>query len=355
MTRRRKGFTLIELLVVIAIIGILAAMIFPVFARARDAARKAVCLTNMKNICTAMQMYLQDNNMVTPPIETRPEVIDWFHTQKAYTPPATDPGRLYNGIQQCNPYLRWPVILDPYIQNRDVWRCPAARTVAGATWIIPEADWFQYVVNNWALIDSSWPCKWSNPGESWPNGWGGPITDSLNGGAGPCTLALALHQGGIGGSRQSMTKEGAFIMGIGYTDQRAFNVDTGSDDPGWFALFADTGCGHIKVWNASQLMFPEVCHLGIWCCHADWTNCRWTRTCGVGTRIATDTDGPVYSALAREGYTRHLGGVNVGFADGHAQWFMSEAIQGMLPSCAAYRYTCVHPGLAQSVGCSPLA
>ena len=58
MKTKRKGFTLIELLVVIAIIGILAAMVFPVFARARESARKAVCLSNVKNIALAFQMYL---------------------------------------------------------------------------------------------------------------------------------------------------------------------------------------------------------------------------------------------------------------------------------------------------------
>ena len=50
MVRRRTGFTLIELLVVIAIIGILAGMLFPVFARAREAARKIQCLSNVKNL-----------------------------------------------------------------------------------------------------------------------------------------------------------------------------------------------------------------------------------------------------------------------------------------------------------------
>ena len=53
--RRRRGFTLIELLVVIAIIGILAAMLFPVFARARESARKTQCLANVKNIAIGDQ------------------------------------------------------------------------------------------------------------------------------------------------------------------------------------------------------------------------------------------------------------------------------------------------------------
>lgn len=60
MKRLRSGFTLIELLVVIAIIAILAAILFPVFARAREAARKTSCTSNMKQIATAMLMYAQD-------------------------------------------------------------------------------------------------------------------------------------------------------------------------------------------------------------------------------------------------------------------------------------------------------
>src|SRR2546421_5402943 len=58
--RTKAGFTLIELLVVIAIIAILAAILFPVFARAREAARKTTCLSNLKNIGLAALMYVQD-------------------------------------------------------------------------------------------------------------------------------------------------------------------------------------------------------------------------------------------------------------------------------------------------------
>ncbi len=80
MRRRYRGFTLIELLVVIAIIGILAAMVFPVFARARESARKTVCLSDMKNLALAVNMYLADNNDVSPPSEHRQEVIAFFNT-----------------------------------------------------------------------------------------------------------------------------------------------------------------------------------------------------------------------------------------------------------------------------------
>ena len=57
---KRKGFTLIELLVVIAIIAILAAILFPVFAQAREKARQTSCINNLKQYGTAMQMYLSD-------------------------------------------------------------------------------------------------------------------------------------------------------------------------------------------------------------------------------------------------------------------------------------------------------
>jgi prepilin-type N-terminal cleavage/methylation domain-containing protein/prepilin-type processing-associated H-X9-DG protein len=63
---KRKGFTLIELLVVIAIIAILAAILFPVFAQAREKARQAACLSNLKQIGLALGMYLQDNDEQFP-------------------------------------------------------------------------------------------------------------------------------------------------------------------------------------------------------------------------------------------------------------------------------------------------
>lgn len=69
---RRNGFTLIELLVVIAIIAILAAILFPVFAKAREKARQATCQSNLKQIGLAIQMYSQDYDETCVPMET------WF-------------------------------------------------------------------------------------------------------------------------------------------------------------------------------------------------------------------------------------------------------------------------------------
>ncbi|MHB9130244.1 MAG: type II secretion system protein [Armatimonadota bacterium] len=66
----RKGFTLIELLVVIAIIAILAAILFPVFAQAREKARQTSCLNNQRQIVTSVLMYVQDNDETLPPSKT---------------------------------------------------------------------------------------------------------------------------------------------------------------------------------------------------------------------------------------------------------------------------------------------
>jgi prepilin-type N-terminal cleavage/methylation domain-containing protein/prepilin-type processing-associated H-X9-DG protein len=106
---RRKGFTLIELLVVIAIIAILAAILFPVFAQAREAARKTQCLSNVRQLGTAYQMYLQDNDELFPPHVTE-------RTAPAGTPD-TAAGRA--------PYT-YKTKLDPYVKNQRIYKCPSA-------------------------------------------------------------------------------------------------------------------------------------------------------------------------------------------------------------------------------------
>ena len=87
--RRRQTFTLIELLVVIAIIAILAAILFPVFARAREQARKTACLSNLKQIGTALLMYCQDYDETLVPVAIGvcpgPTAFSWADLSYAYT------------------------------------------------------------------------------------------------------------------------------------------------------------------------------------------------------------------------------------------------------------------------------
>jgi prepilin-type N-terminal cleavage/methylation domain-containing protein/prepilin-type processing-associated H-X9-DG protein len=107
----RRGFTLIELLVVIAIIAILAAILFPVFAQARESARQTTCLSNIKQIALANNMYLQDSDEVFVPVGGSIEQ-PW---------PAT--GRLTaNGLK---PFNGWSMNLLPYIKSRDLFQCPS--------------------------------------------------------------------------------------------------------------------------------------------------------------------------------------------------------------------------------------
>ncbi len=98
--RAKRGFTLIELLVVIAIIAILAAILFPVFSRAREKARGAACQSNLKQIGLALHMYCQDWDEVLPM---------W---RDFYNP---------NSVQ-----LTWAGMLQPYIKNEQIFVCPSA-------------------------------------------------------------------------------------------------------------------------------------------------------------------------------------------------------------------------------------
>src|ERR687895_617837 len=81
--RRNYGFTLIELLVVIAIIAILAAILFPVFAQARDKARQAGCLSNQKQLGLAWLMYSQDYDETSPNPQFIGRIWNWPCRQKA--------------------------------------------------------------------------------------------------------------------------------------------------------------------------------------------------------------------------------------------------------------------------------
>jgi prepilin-type N-terminal cleavage/methylation domain-containing protein/prepilin-type processing-associated H-X9-DG protein len=99
----RRGFTLIELLVVIAIIAILAAILFPVFAQAREKARGAACLSNVKQLGLALQMYAQDYDETLP-------------NHAADTDKFLDPKAPAN----------WAKAVSPYAKNTQIFACPSA-------------------------------------------------------------------------------------------------------------------------------------------------------------------------------------------------------------------------------------
>ena len=119
--RKNRGFTLIELLVVIAIIAILAAILFPVFARAREAARKATCLSNLKQICLAAIMYAQDYDEVLPTASC----TGWMSSAHP-----VDPANQYvqdpmDGLGSAD-FWQIADLLRPYIKSLDIFNCPTA-------------------------------------------------------------------------------------------------------------------------------------------------------------------------------------------------------------------------------------
>lgn len=101
MSRRQTAFTLIELLVVIAIIAILAAILFPVFAQAREKGRQAACISNLRQLSQATLMYAQDYDETFPGVLMDYDVGEGFRTTFIET-------------------------LMPYVRNRSIGQCPSA-------------------------------------------------------------------------------------------------------------------------------------------------------------------------------------------------------------------------------------
>ena len=115
----KRAFTLIELLVVIAIIAILAAILFPVFAQAKEAAKKTACINNLKQLATAVLMYQNDSDDTLP--------------NATYGPPGAnaDGGWMFYGRFPAytrttgNPFVPAKGSLYPYVKSGEVFVCPS--------------------------------------------------------------------------------------------------------------------------------------------------------------------------------------------------------------------------------------
>jgi prepilin-type N-terminal cleavage/methylation domain-containing protein/prepilin-type processing-associated H-X9-DG protein len=129
--KARRAFTLIELLVVIAIIAILAAILFPVFAQAREKARQTSCLSNIKQIGTAMMMYVQDYDETYPRAQycviptLVPGAPATSNTTCTFASTAT--GQVTGGGQLMN-HFKWYSWLYPYTKNVQIFFCPSRKT-----------------------------------------------------------------------------------------------------------------------------------------------------------------------------------------------------------------------------------
>jgi prepilin-type N-terminal cleavage/methylation domain-containing protein/prepilin-type processing-associated H-X9-DG protein len=254
-TPKQAGFTLIELLVVIAIIAILAAILFPVFAQAREKARAITCVSNQKQIGLGIVMYVQDYD------ETLPQ-------NQYYTPPDTR--------------TTWADMVYPYIKNgtahidnngsliqgKDgIWKCPSAAA---------EQD-FNYGVTYQLFPDGSVPWNWTQQ---------------------PATVALAAF---------STPAQNVVVIEKGINKNTvSFDVFDGSEgnwvESGTSTQANPNGYKHLDVdQNPPSPFLPHDCDLSI-----DTTD------------PPTDWVSPWDSCSLSPRY-RHNGTTNVAFMDGHVK------------------------------------
>lgn len=149
----RRGFTLIELLVVIAIIAILAAILFPVFARARAKARQTTCLSNMKQIGLAILSYVQDYDEKMP--------LSGLRGTGASTGLVSWDGRAVMD------YYGWRYAIQPYIKNTGITICPDYGREDEPLWVPGWQvgwDWYARIRRSYAGCHS-----WAHPGYANPS------------------------------------------------------------------------------------------------------------------------------------------------------------------------------------------
>ncbi|MFA0767145.1 MAG: hypothetical protein OXFUSZZB_000473 [Candidatus Fervidibacter sp.] len=254
--RWRSAFTLIELLVVITIIAIMAAILFPVFAQAREKARQAQCNSNIRNIALATAQYSQDHDERFP---------FWRTPCWGGGPGGTDP---WYGGPLIGPPV--PVSLDPYVKNRETYKCPST----GRNW--------------------SWPLAASDRlDEATARGWWA------------CRGGYGIHP-----SLPFRRLDWIFFTSYGYNEFVQNNAEEYTrlakiQRPAEFVLWGDseqaffTPWGWMQEWGVfptgviRKLAFPEI-----WPADPNWVNIPY------GDEVAG----------------RHLKGILMSYADGHAKW-----------------------------------
>ena len=206
----RRGFTLIELLVVIAIIGILAAILFPVFGRARENARRASCQSNLKQIGLGLMQYVQDNNERMPV-------------------GCADQGTV-DGMCVAGRDVVWMSAIQNYVKSTQVFTCPSAD--------FEQADL--------VLSDSSLPgyppkVSYTSAGSYIMNAWNyNAATNSLKGPGAPTSVSVGT------GMKLSTVKDPTRTIWVGDGNGSPWFSATGTAAP---AIDPDDGNGYRSMGN----------------------------------------------------------------------------------------------------------
>jgi prepilin-type N-terminal cleavage/methylation domain-containing protein/prepilin-type processing-associated H-X9-DG protein len=286
-SRKSYGFTLIELLVVIAIIAILAAILFPVFAQAREKARQTSCLSNLKQITLGIIMYAQDFDGTTAV------------NRDCSNPggPVCVTGRAVRG---------WVDLVQPYVKNYDIYRCPSDPTQR-----VPLP----------ATVTQYWD--------------GTPVTNPLAG------FTWGLPAGGFtqgGESRCSYARNNNLANNGNATANDAL-IEYPTTTILVFEFAANTGGGMTN--NERQfgthytiVRRPDIQPLAGAC--TTWNAFRGqnaTDPVNGNARSNALYASPLPAVQAdverrSPSSERHSGGGNYGFWDGHAKWFRPERVRG---------------------------
>jgi prepilin-type N-terminal cleavage/methylation domain-containing protein/prepilin-type processing-associated H-X9-DG protein len=269
-TRIRSGFTLIELLVVIAIIAILAAILFPVFAQAREKARSAACLSNMKQVLTATKMYASDTDDQGP---------DYYYWERAAD----------------GAWVHWLEAVYPYMKNKDALICPSAETDPDTVVkkIYGDATTGYTTANGFKVI-STYTWASNNPYSYYvtPTGVGTPAA-AFYGTFAPCTT----QNGGGAAGTPSARCAGFLNSPNEYVKYGLKGIDM-LDNPAE-STFITEGYVVSRFTNAiTDLQLGDV----------------YVRDRSYFT--AADGDLKIFA--------RHNEGSNAGFADGHVKWIKAR-------------------------------
>jgi len=262
----RKAFTLIELLVVIAIIAILAAILFPVFARARENARRASCQSNLKQIGLGIMQYTQDYDEKLP-------MVRWSYADSVAsgTPRHAHMGGYTSGGGNGDPWVTgWPDLIQPYTKSSQVLYCPS--DTRAKSWASPSGS----ATGTYGLISY---------------GMSGCLTTTPPATAARCAFQYIAAEGGYNFTHAS------FKAGSLSTIQNVSSVFLVGD----VATFSYQYSG-FKMTPPSRT-YPPYYHLG-----PDMTDVK-----ADGTQ-----HGGYYGAGNKTG--RHFEGANMAYVDGHVKF-----------------------------------